>query len=136
MSSPHVITAATFFSASLLCNAVMAQTSAGGVTRAEVKADTRAAEKAGRLTPAGQGREVKVSPRSTKTRQERKAETLAARKAGLLEPAGDAETQLIDRQLASQPSTVDRTARKSETRAEEKSRQLIPAGEGPGAPRR
>ena len=136
MSSNPVVTTAALFTASLFCHAVMAQTSSAPVTRAEVKAETRAAEKAGQLTPAGQGPQIKISPRSTKTREQRKAETLAARKAGELEPAGDAEVEIVDRQTAAQRSTVNRAARKAETRTQEKAGLLIPAGEGPGAPKK
>ncbi|HEV7577537.1 MAG TPA: DUF4148 domain-containing protein [Caldimonas sp.] len=134
MSSQPVLTAVALFTASLLSQAVMAQTSSAPVTRAEVKAETRAAEKAGQLTPAGQGPQFKVSRKSTKTRAQEKAETLAARKAGTLEPAGDAEIEVVDRQMEAQRSTVNRAALKAKTRAQEKAGQLIPAGEGPGAP--
>jgi hypothetical protein len=134
MSSKPVLTAAALLTASLLNHTVMAQTSSAPLTRAEVKSDTRAAERAGDLTPAGQGPQFKVSPKSTRTRAQEKAETLAARKAGTLEPAGDAETEIVDRQIAAQRPTVNRAAVKAETRAQEKAGQLIPAGEGPGAP--
>ena len=82
MSSHPVVNVAALLAASLLCHAAAAQTSSAPLTRAEVKAETRAAEKAGKLTPAGQGPEVKVSRKSGTTRAQRKADTLAARKAG------------------------------------------------------
>jgi hypothetical protein len=136
MISNPIVKAATLLTASLLCHAAMAQTAAAPLTRAEVKAETRAEEKAGELTPAGQGPQFKVSPTSTKTKAQSKAQTLAARKAGALEPAGDAEIQIVDRQTEAQRTTVNRASRKAETRAEEKAGQLIPAGEGPGSPRK
>jgi len=135
MSQRTILTAAAF-AACVLCQAVMAQSASAPVSRADVKAETRAAEKSGKLTPAGEGPEVKVSRTSTKTRAERKADTLAARRAGTLDPAGDADIARNDRKIAAQPTTVSRAARKAETRAQEKSGQLIPAGEGPGAPRK
>ena len=59
-------------------------------TREQVKAETRAAQKAGELTPAGGG--AGPAPKSTKhstmTKEKRKAETLEARKKGELVPAG------------------------------------------------
>jgi hypothetical protein len=136
MFTKSVVKAATVCAASLFCHAVLAQTSSAPISRAQVKAETRAAEKAGELTPAGQGPQFKVSPNSTKTRAQRKAETLAARKAGELEPAGDAEIEITDRQTAAQRSTVNRAMRKAQTRAEEKAGQLTPAGEGPDSPKK
>jgi hypothetical protein len=134
--SQRTILTATAFAACVLCQAAMAQSASAPMSRAEVKAETRAAEKAGKLTPAGEGPEFKVPRTSNKTRAERKADTLAARKAGALDPAGDADIALQDRKTRAQPTTVSRAARKAETRAEEKSGQLIPAGEGPGAPKK
>jgi hypothetical protein len=135
MSSRTILTTATL-AASVLCQVALAQTASDPVSRANVKAETRAAERAGKLTPAGEGPEFKVPRTSTTTRAERKADTRAARKAGTLEPAGDADIAMSDRKIRAQPTTVNRAARKAETRAEEKSGQLIPAGEGPGAPRK
>ena len=75
--------------------AAWAQTSAASSpSRADVKAETRALEKAGKLEPAGPGgtREERMAPppTSTKTRAERKAETRAAARAKQLTPAGEA----------------------------------------------
>jgi hypothetical protein len=134
--SPRTILTAAAFAASTLCQVAMAQSASAPVSRAAVKADTRAAEKAGKLTPDGEGPQFTVPRTSTKTRAERKADTLAARKAGTLEPAGEADIAASDRKIAAQPTTVNRAARKAETRAEEKAGQLVPAGEGPGAPKK
>lgn len=71
-------------------------------SRADVKADTRAAQKAGELRPAGPaplpegvavrpgGNQAKTSP-STKSRAAVKAKTKAEARAGDLVPAGQAE---------------------------------------------
>ena len=59
-------------------------------TRADVKAEARAANKARQLQPAGEGPSTDAAQKSasTKTKAERKAETLQARKEGKLPPAG------------------------------------------------
>ncbi len=101
-------------------------------SRAEVKSETRAAERAGALTPAGEGPVVSApSARSTKSRADRKAETLQARAAGDLEPAGPAAGLREEQRENSRPSTVNRGDRKAATRAAEKAGRLVPAGEGP-----
>ena len=120
--------------------AAWAQTSAASSpSRADVKAETRALEKAGKLEPAGAGgtraERMAAPPRSTKSRAERKAETVAARKAGTLRPAGSGPTKA--EQTAPPPSsTRSRAERKAETRAAARARQLTPAGEGPEAPKK
>ena len=62
---------------SAIAQAAFAQASAPP-SRADVKAETKAAEKAGKLTPAGEGTAPAEAPgaKSTKTRAERKAETM------------------------------------------------------------
>ena len=121
--------------ASLLCTTAFGQASAPQ-TRAEVKAETRAAEKAGKLVPAGEGPEFPVSTKSNTTRAKRKADTRAAEKAGELAPAGEADIATQDKETRAQKTTVSRAERKAQTRALEKSGGLIPAGEGPGAPKK
>ena len=120
--------------------AAWAQTSAASSpSRADVKAETRALEKAGKLEPAGSGgtraERMAAPPKSTKTRAERKAETVAARKAGTLRPAGSGPTKA---ELTAPPptSTKTRAERKAETRAAARARQLTPAGEAPEAPKK
>jgi len=105
------------------------------VTRAEVKAETRRAEKEHHLVPAGEGTTPVPAPskRSTKTRAQRKAETIAARNAGEVLPAGDAAVLKQDRDAKSLKSTKTRAQRKAETLAAEKAKQLTPAGEAAGA---
>ena len=116
--------------ASLAAPSVFAQASAP-VSRAAVKAETRAAEKAGQLTPAGQGSAPTVKTPDTgpkMTRAERKAETLRARKEGTLQPAGS--TQKGDVAIQKLPSTKTRAERKAETAEARKKGELVPAGEG------
>jgi len=121
--------------ASLLCTATFGQSNAP-LTRAEVKAETRAAEKAHQLVPAGPGPDFPVSRSSNTTRAQRKADTRAAEKAGQIAPAGDAEIALQDQETRAQKTTVNRAERKAQTRALEKAGKLTPAGEGPDAPRK
>jgi hypothetical protein len=112
----------------------LAQSAEPGPTRAQVKAETRAAEKAHQLTPAGEAADFPKPTKSTsnKTRSERKAETLRARKDGKLQPAGE----VMDERTAAKlpPSTKTRAERKAETLAAAKAHQLTPAGEGSTAP--
>ena len=113
-----------------------AQAASEPVSRAEVKAETRAAEKAGKLTPAGEGIQPipQKLPKSDYTRAERKASTVQARKSGDLVRAGDTEQEAaVDKQDSKTKSTKTRAERKAETLAARKSGQLIPAGEGPSA---
>ena len=70
---------------------------ASSPSRADVKAETKAAEKAGKLAPTGEAADLKTenaekaNKTSTKTREERKAETKTAAKSGQLSAAGDAD---------------------------------------------
>ena len=99
---------------------------ASSPTRAEVKADTKAAEKSGKLTPAGEATgSTTPSKASDKTREERKAATKADRSAGKLAPAGEATGSTTP----SKGSEVDRAARKADTKAAVKSGKTQPAGE-------
>jgi hypothetical protein len=118
--------------------ACFGQTEADPLTRREVKEQTRAAERAHQLTPAGEGSSPvpKREPRSTYTRAERKSTTLQARRSGDLFPAGDGgfEEKIAKDEARAPRSTRTRAQRKAETRAAAKAHQLIPAGEGPGSP--
>ena len=115
-------TAMALLAATCLGSAAFAQTAASSPSRAEVKAETRALEKAGKLEPAGPGgtQAERMAPpsRSTKTRAERKAETVAASKKGELKPAGAAPSK-AERMAAPPKSTKTRAERKSESRAAE-----------------
>ena len=134
MSSKSILFVAAVLATSLSAPAVFAQ--ASSPTRAAVKADTRAAEKAGKLTPAGEAANPTITPASgpTTTRAERKSATLAARKAGTLTPAGP--NQKADVAVQKQPPTKTRAERKAETLDAKKKGELVPAGEGPGSPKK
>jgi hypothetical protein len=135
MSSKSVLVAAAAVAATFCWQSAMAQASAP-LTRAQVKAETRAAEKAGQLTPAGQGSGPVTAAASgpAKTRAERKAETLEARKAGTLAPAGP--NQKADVADAAKKPTKTRAERKAETLEAAKKGELVPAGEGTPAPKK
>ena len=85
------------------------------LSRAQVKGETRAAAKAGKLVPAGEGPRAEVPTSSQTTRERRRAETLAARRAGLLINNDLARSQRVDNAYRTQPATVDRVALKAET---------------------
>ncbi len=76
--------------ATLLLQTAYAADPATPASRAEVKAETRAAQKAGELKPAGtmSPEQEPKQAKSTKSRASVKAETRAANKAGELTPAG------------------------------------------------
>ena len=121
---------AAAIAATMFTSLAFAQASAP-VSRADVKAETRAAEKAGKLTPAGEGAgpmtKSSEAP-STMTRAERKAATLKARKEGTLAPAGTTQkADVADQKLK---STKTRAERKAETAEARRKGELVPAGEG------
>jgi len=101
------------------------------VTREQRKAETAAANKAGKLTPAGEGT-VAPTPAKTSetTRDARKAQTQADAKSGKLAPAGEAGQIKADKADAAKPSQTTREARKAQTEADRKAGKLTPAGEG------
>ena len=108
----------------------------GPVTREQRKAETAAANKAGQLSPAGQGGAPVAKPAaasgSSVSREQRKAETAAANKAGQLAPAGS--TQKADVADAARKPTKTREQRKAETLEAKKKGELVPAGQGSPAP--
>jgi hypothetical protein len=131
-----------FFAVAALCagfafaGASSAQSSTSP-SRAEVKAETHALEKAGKLVPAGEGSPSPAPlPLSHKTRADRKAETLQARKADELHRTGLEPEYKEARALAKQPSTTTRAQRKASTTAAARAHELTPAGEGVDAPKR
>lgn len=113
-----------------------AQSGDAPTPRADVKAETRAAAKANRLTPAGEGAAPTpaTTAKSTKTRAQRKGETLASAKAGELQPAGDAGLWKTQRAETSTKSTKTRAQRKAEILQAAKDHSSTPAGEGSTAP--
>ena len=75
----------------LASGSASAQSSDAPTSRADVRAETREAAKAHRLTPAGEGATptAGTNTKSTKTRAQRKAETLQAAKDHSLTVAGE-----------------------------------------------
>lgn len=125
-----------FAVAAALSPVALAQADAGKPTsRAEVKAETKAAAKAGQLLPAGEatpGMKGASAPQSSKTRAERKAETMQARKEGKLMPGGEATYKSsMSQGEAVKGSTKTRAERKAETQKAAKEGQLPRAGELP-----
>ena len=121
--------------ATLFPSLALAQASAP-MSREQVKEETRAAQKAGELTPAGGGAapvaKSSTTSHSTMTREQRKQATLEARKKGELAPAG--ATQKSDVAMQKQKSTKTREQTKAETMEARKKGELVPAGGGSPAP--
>lgn len=133
MQMKNALTIVAAVAAAMFAQASFAQ-DAAPTSRAAVKAETKAANKAGQLTPAGEGSAPveKSMGKSTTPRAAVKAETRAANKAGQLTPAGEGAAP-VDK--APMKSTKTRAERKAETRAAAKNKELTPAGEGPGTPK-
>ena len=131
MSSKFILVATLATAATLAWQSAAAQASAP-VSREQRKAETTAANKAGQLTPAGQGGAPASKSAATAgtpvSREQRKAETAAANKAGQLAPAGS--TQKADVADAARKPTKTREQRKAETLDAKKKGELVPAGEG------
>ena len=125
-----VVAAIAVFSQTAFAQATA--TPASGVSRDQRKAETAAANKAGKLTPAGEGSPTSGTPSKTSetTRDARKAQTQADAKSGKLAPAGEAGIQKADKADATKPSQTTRDARKAQTEADRKAGKLTPAGEG------
>ena len=102
------------------------------VSREQRKADTAAANRAGQLTPAGQG-ELAPTPSTSSTvdKAQRKAQAKADEKAGRMTAAGQAVDPTVTAPTGK--STVSRAQRKAQVRADEKAGKMVPAGEGPDA---
>jgi len=117
----------------------LADNSRAPMTRAEVKAETRALLSEHKLAPAGRdginNPLAKPSRGSTKTQSERKAEVAEARNNGELQPAGDARDVEADRAARAAATTTVRDERRAETRAAEMGGRLTRAGEAGDAPR-
>ena len=133
MKTKNVLTVVAAAALAVFAQGVFAQTTAPA-NRAEVKAETKAAEKAGKLTPAGEGPGAMssgASGPSTKDRMERKDETKAAAKSGGLKPAGEASEMKDDKKDKATVSTKTRDERKAQTKADVKAHKTQPAGEAP-----
>jgi len=101
---------------------------AAPVTREQRKADTAAANKAGKLTSAGEGGSVAPTPstKSTMTKAERKAQTKSDQKAGQMLAAGEGARA----PTSATKSTMTKAERKAQTVADQKAGKMAPAGEG------
>ena len=97
-------------------------------SRADVKAQTRAANKSNDLWRGGEGPLPTQPFMSEKSRSQRKGDTISARRAGELKPSGEADYKAN----VARPARTDKTRaeRKSETLAAAKSGNLAPSGEG------
>ena len=89
----NVLTVVAAAALSVFAQGTFAQ--ASSPSRADVKAETKAAQKAGELAPAGEGgtkkrEKAEKSSKSSLTREERKAQAKADQKAGQMRPAGAA----------------------------------------------
>ncbi len=112
----------------------LAQTSTASapVTRAEVKAEARAAEKAGTI-PSGEQTYVRPS-KSVKSRAEVKAATAEAGRKGELPQPGLVPEWKQAKARDARPSTTTRAERKATTQAAAKAGQLPATGEAQNAP--
>jgi len=128
--SRNVLTVVAAAAVALFAQGAYAQ--ASSPSRADVKAETKAAEKSGKLTPAGEGpgtmgTSAQKGATSSKSRSERKSETQAAAKSKQLTPAGEGPGNAGTG--ATPGSNTTKEARKAETKAAAKNKQLTPAGE-------
>ena len=125
--------AAVFAAAAATAPAALAQTDGTPLSRAEVKQETRAANMAGQLLPAGEvsAADAPAPMASTKTREQRKADTLAANRNGGLGSPGVAlyKAYNVAPRESVAHSTKTRADRKAETMQAVKLHQLLPAGE-------
>jgi len=125
------ITALAAAACALVLQPAYAQGSASPLSRADVKAQTRAANEAGELAPAGAlgpEREPKAA-KSNKERAPVKAETRRLNKAGQLAPAGPLGPE---REPQAATSNKERAPVKAETREAVKAG-TIPRGEAPAS---
>jgi hypothetical protein len=120
--------------AAVLTPAAYALTDGQAVSRAEVKQQTRAANQAGALLPAGEAiaaNKQTIPATSTRTREQRKAETLAANSHGALSDYGPNAYRTYDvtARQALTTSTKTRAEGKAETLQAAKDHKLMAAGE-------
>lgn len=123
--------AATALVAVSLAPAAFAQAPAAG-SRADVKAQTKAAQRAGQLTPAGEApvaNDAGNKGRSTITRAQRKADTKMEQEMGGLTPPGERGGNKPDHMNPVRTPPKNRAEVKSETKAAQRAGTLQPAGE-------
>ena len=123
----NALTIVAAAAAAIFAQGVYAQASAP--TRAEVKAETKAAPKA----PAGENVPAAPDTKSNTTRMDRKAATKEAVKEGDVPKAGE---NVSDKGAKTSKSMKTRAERKAETKAAVKAGDTTPAGEGQAAPKK
>jgi hypothetical protein len=106
------------------CGAALAQTPPEPKMRSDIKADTKAAESAHALEPAGENSLPVAKMKSNKTKAQRKAETKQAENAHQLTPAGEESPA-----IPTLKSTKTKAERKTDTRQAEKNHEIPPLGE-------
>jgi hypothetical protein len=127
MSSKFIFVAAVAVAGSLACQGAAAQ-AASSPSRADVKAETRAAAKTGEMDAGVRGGpKPKSTGTSTMTRAERKKATAEANKAGELEGAG---VRGPGGPAVTSNSNTTRADRKKATAEANKKGELVPAGQG------
>lgn len=121
--------ATVFAAAAATAPLALADTDGTQRTRAEVKAETLAAMKAGQIV-SGEASPMQPMAAATKTREARKAETMVARGKGELVHAGIATYRAsISQQTATAKSAKTRTERKAETMDAIQHKQTMQPGE-------
>jgi hypothetical protein len=118
--------------AAAFVSTVYAQGDAQPMSRADVNAQTRAANKAGLIVAGEKDPSIKQpAPVSTRSRAERKAETLAANRNGGLGSPGQKSywTHNVMPREALAKSTKTRADGKAETMQAVRNHQMVPAGE-------
>ncbi len=131
MRMKHILPIAAAASLAMLAQVSFAQST----SRADVKAETRAAEAAGTLTPPGVGHGPEWNPNaatpSSKTRAEQKANMRAAEKAGKLDTTNERN---VVPPAKTEKSTVTRASVKAKAVAAEKAGQITSGEQEPGLP--
>ena len=129
--SKNVLTVVAAAAFAVFAQGAFAQ--ASSPSRADVKAETKAAEKSGKLTPAGEGPGAMTSGTAGKSdlsREERKTQAKADAKSHKMTAAGEGPGAMTSGGTrGDKSSTTTKEARKAETKAAAKNKQLQPAGE-------
>lgn len=133
MNIKHILPIAVAASFAMLAQVSFAQST----SRAEVKAQTRAAEASGALMGPGVGHGPEFNPNadapSSKTRAEQKAKMRADEKAGKLDKTNE---RSVAPSAKAKHSTTTRAEVKAKTRAAEKAGKLTSGEEAPGVPQK
>ena len=127
MKTKTVLTVVASAAFAVFAQGAFAQAASAPLSRADVKAETKAAPK----TPAGQGPGAMTSGKagpSDLTRDERKTQTKADAKSGQLAPAGEAGAQKQEKAEKTTKSTMTKEERKAQAKADQKAGKMAPAG--------